>query len=154
VSAVVGIDFSTFYVDLVKLDETDAAASWLRVELAGANAWDRTRALAYTMPLRSWWDDVYLAAIERPMMDQQRVLARVQGVILARIPATVHCWEVRPDEWKKPLGLKITEKPDAAAFPGMQYVSGPNGEPWTQDAYDALGVALYARETNRKGIAA
>lgn len=148
---VVGIDFSTFHIDLVRLDENHNRADWLRITADANNAWDRTRQLAADLPRGTWWDGTYLTAIEKPMNDQQRVLGRVQGVILAAIPTTIQVWEVRPDEWKQPLGIKLADKPTWHDLPGITTTVGID---WTQDALDALAVALYARDTNHKAVQA
>lgn len=149
-SSVVGIDFSSFAIDLVKLDETEDAASWTHVKLDGGGAWDRTRHLPLFMPKASWWDDVYLCAIEAPMGFKSQVLYRVQGALLSTIPQAVWTWEVRLHEWKGALGLKPAAKPAWSHFPGMQLDA--NGNEWAQDVLDALGVAKYARDTNQKAL--
>lgn len=156
-SAVVGIDFSSFAVDLVTLDESADHATWWRIPLRGGDALHRTRTLRDLMPRLSFYDDIYLVAIEKPFGPSrlaQSVLMRVQGAIAVSIPSRIPVWEVTPYEWKKPLGLKITEKPplDGSCFPPMHYDSGL--EPWPQDALDALGVALYARAASAAGVAA
>lgn len=154
-SSVVGIDFSSFAIDLVKLDETHNEASWTRVNLDGATAWDRTRKLPAVMPGASWWDDVYLCAVESPKsagFKVATVMHRVQGSLLASIPAAVWTWEVTPAEWKGHLGIKANVKPGwgdiATKAPGLllQYKTVP------QDALDALGVALFARDTNQRAV--
>lgn len=153
-SCVVGIDFSSFAIDLVKLDETANQATWTRVKLDGGNAWDRTRKLPRFMPKASWWDDVYLCAIEKPMHDQQRVLGRVQGSVIACIPPAIWTWEVNVAEWKKALGVPIREKPTPSHFAGFVLNGWATvaAVPWEQDAYDALGVALFARNLNQTAV--
>ncbi len=156
-SAVVGCDFSTHAIDLVKLDETDNHATWTRIPLEGTTAWERTRHAAQQMPRGSYWDDVYLAAIESPKsagFNTATKLHRVQGVVLANIPAGLHVWEVTPAEWKKQLGISVSVKPSPRDFPALLDIATCGFLDWPQDALDALGIALYARETNRKGIAA
>jgi hypothetical protein len=74
---------------------------------------------------------------------------RAQGAILAAVPDRVEVWEVTPDEWKKHLGILPSTKPAWSAFAASFF-----DEFWPQDARDALGVALYARDTNAQGIAA
>lgn len=157
-SSVVGIDFSSFAVDLVKLDETANEASWLRVKLDGGSAWDRTRKLPLFMPRASYWDDVYLCAIESPKsagFKVATVMHRVQGSVIACVPSAVWMWEVTPSEWKKPLGVKLKDKPTFSDFPPtMKHDGTQPWATWEQDALDALGVAMYARDANAAGIAA
>ena len=149
---VVGIDLSSRAVDLVRLDENNDEAEWVSVPLVGQNAWDRTRTIPSAMPAASWWSETYLVAIEQPFGPSrlaQSVLMRAQGAILASIPDRITVWEVRPEVWKKHVGVAPRDKPSWSAFPPSFF-----DDYWPQDARDALGVALYARGTNAAGIAA
>lgn len=149
---VVGIDLSSRAIDLVRLDENDDTADWLSIPLIGANAWDRTRTIADAMPRATWWENAYLVAIEQPFGPSrlaQSVLMRAQGAILASIPNGRPVWEVRPEVWKKHIGVHPRHKPSWSSFPPSLF-----DEYWDQNARDALGVALYARDTNAAGIAA
>lgn len=149
--AVVGIDFSGRALDIVKLDENVDEATWMSVPLVGAAAWERARSVCTSMPPSGYWDDVYICAIEKPFGPSrlaQSVLMRVQGAILAAVPRGVHVWEVTPDEWKRHLGIPRTAKPSWGDLPGSFF-----DDHWPQDARDALGIALYARDTNAQGIA-
>jgi hypothetical protein len=154
----VGVDLSTHAIDLIRLDENTNKAEWVHLELIGPNAWERTRAVRYAMPTRSWWDDVFLVAIERPMGFASGALARVQGAVLASIPETVTAWDVQPQTWKAALGIKARTKPVWADFPPVR-LDASHGGVWdgtgaiAQDALDALGVALWARDLNAAGIA-
>lgn len=165
-SAVLGIDLSTFAVDLVKLDETTNQAEWRRVELEGGNALERLMSVQKVMPSWSYYDDCYLAAIEIPYgRGQSGVLAklnRVFGAIVASLPLGLHLWEITPQAWRKELGLKgnATKQEAARAVWRLMSVidpltSGNTSEmAWPQDALDAYAVAYYAREQNRRGIEA
>lgn len=159
-TAVLGIDLSSYVVELVKLDETTDEATWTRVALEGKTAFDRLRALPAAMPTPSWFDDVYLAAIEYPTPDQQRILRLFEGAIAALIPPRIQVWEARPSEWKAGVGLK--QKPtcddlDQLCPDGWQ-ITGPPGlymdTPEAQNGRDAYCIALWARTLNRRGIAA
>lgn len=150
--SVVGIDLSSKAIDLVRIDENNDEAEWISVPLAGKTAWDRTRTIGRLMPTASWWADVYLCAIEQPFGPSRRaqsVLMRAQGAILAAVPEHVEVWEVTPDDWKRHLGIPSSSKPSWSVFASSFF-----DEFWPQDARDALGVALYARDTNAAGIAA
>jgi len=166
VPSVVGCDLSSKAIDLVKLDEASNRASWVRCELAGADAWERTLSIREALWLAdghagSWWDDVYLVAIEKPVNDQQRVLGRVQGAILASLPAALRhphcCWEVHPSTWKAGLGLKgkptwtDIERLSGTPFPihGSDFWAADD-----QNALDAYALALWARDENAKAVAA
>ncbi len=148
-SVIVGIDLSSKAIDIVRLDEDKDEAAWLRVDLGGLNAFERTRNIQVAMPKGSFWDDVYMCAMERPFVKfGQDVIRLAQGATLACIPRNVEVWEVAVSQWKKHLSIPIREKPAWDRFP-MSF----HRENWPQDALDALGVALYAREVNASGIA-
>lgn len=155
-STVAGIDLSSRAIDIVKLDEDTDQAEWFRFELEGASAWERTRQVRERLPGSSWWDDVYLAAIETPFPDQQGVLRRVQGAVMACIPNRVVAWEANQAAWKR--GLELKAKPTAEdverLMPGIEF-EGMRSVLWAvgmQDTWDAACIALWARETNRRGI--
>lgn len=158
---VLGIDMSTFAIDLVLLDENEARATWHRVNLddgvKGELAWDRVRRIADRMPSGSFWDDVYLASIERPFSQSRKDPIRlVQGAVMACVPARLDLWECAPQTWKAHLKFKGRGKPTLAAFPPIA-LDAHQGSVWAdgplaQDAVDALGVALWARDTNAQLI--
>ena len=175
-SAVVGVDLSTKALDLVKLDESSNRAEWVRCELDGRNAWGRTLGVRWNMRDRAlsavgaFWDDVYLVALEAPYGHGSDLLNRVVGAVAASLPAALRsperCWIVRPDEWKHGLGLK--EKPSwGDLFMLLGYYPDIHGTSYArlqkqftyvdeieQHARDAYCLALWAREENRKGVAA
>jgi hypothetical protein len=145
----VGVDISTHAIDLVRLDENGNTADWRSIALIGSTAWDRVRSIRTRMPPSSWWDDVYLCAVERPFSRTRNDAVRLaQGAVVATIPSRIEVWEVAPQTWKAALGIPYGTKPTADAFP-----DGLVEADWPQDARDALGVALYARNTNATGIA-
>jgi hypothetical protein len=149
---VLGIDLSSKAIDLVLLDENHDTARWERVTLEGPDAFQRARDVRRKMPLPSWFvnNDVYLVAIERPFVRRgQDVIRLVQGAVLSCLGRELEVWEVSPSQWKNHLGVPMRTKPDRAAFPAF-HLFAPTV--WEQDAYDALGVALYARDLNAKAI--
>lgn len=156
-ATVLGCDFSTFAVDLVKLDETSQRAEWRRVTLEGASALERLMSVQEVMPPSGFYDDCYLAAIEIPYgRGQSGVLAklnRVFGAIVASLPPRLHLWEVTPQEWRKELGLAGNASKETCAEAveriGRIYLS--HGGRWPQDALDAYAVAYYARQVNARG---
>jgi hypothetical protein len=161
-SAVVGIDLSTRAIDLVRLGESIDLATHMRISLEQASkrasAWERTLGLPALMPEASWWDDVYLVAIEAPYGASTggvAVLNRVVGAIVASLPRALQrperVWAVRPDEWKTRLGLKAKPSADDIARLGLRML-GEHAD--TQDARDALCLAYFARELNASGLAA
>jgi hypothetical protein len=161
-SATVGCDLSSRRLDLVKLDDLNVATH-LPVELERdrrATSWERTLALPELMPPSSWWEDVYLVCIEAPYgagTGTVAVLNRVVGALAARLPPLLRvperCWLVRPDEWKRGLGLRVDGKPSPEDLERLPLILWSNREPpRTQDARDALCLAYYARELNMEAV--
>jgi hypothetical protein len=149
---VVGIDLSSHAIDLVQLNENNDHATWHNIILTGLSAWDRTRTVPSGMKTIDW-ANVYLAAIEKPFGPSrlaQSVLMRIQGAILASIPFRIPVWEVTPEEWKRHLSLPRTRKP---LMSDLAVIRGCEGR-WSQDARDAAGIALYARDVNAAAVAA
>jgi hypothetical protein len=109
-SYVVGIDFSTRAVDLVKYDiDLRLAPLWDDLELEGDDAWDRTFTVADVVPstAHSYWDDVVAIGIEDPRGHGAGRLYRVQGGIMARIPERLRSSTIKlePSKWRKIVGL-------------------------------------------------
>jgi hypothetical protein len=172
-SACVGVDLSSKALDLVKLSEDSNRAEWVRCVLAGKTAWERTLNVRGALIPGCWgrelaessfWDDVYLVAIEAPMGFRSNTLDRVVGAVAASLPARLRtperCWVVRPDEWKKGLGLRA--KPTAE---DMRRLTDGKERFWTSlpDVYDEAGrqngrdaycLAMWARDTNARAVAA
>jgi hypothetical protein len=151
---VLGIDFSSHAVDLVLADENRDRAEWLRVDLIGGKAFDRTREVRQSMPAAGWYTDhgVYLIALERPFSSSRNDAIRlVQGAVLACLPRRIEVWEVTQQQWKPRLGLKQREKPTVAdlqrAYPDLTIDAG-----WPQDALDAAAMAFWARDLNAEII--
>ena len=164
-SSYVGVDLSTRFVDLVKLDEESDRAEWVRVPLVGENAIDRARSyrdkvdfLGWskrsdgTVQFHSeWWDDVILCALEDPAgRGDTRKIARVQGVVIATIPSRVHVWTMAPSEWRKACGLPGNcSKHDVARFAAARWQPIDAMRNVTQDALDAWAIAYAARAINQ-----
>lgn len=151
---VLGIDLSSFAVDLVLLDETTAAAEWHRLELAGGSSFDRCRDVARVMPSRSWLEErgVYLVAIEKPTAASFVSAAAqfpVYGAVAVSLPASLLVWSFAPAEWKAALRIPLARKPTADEIAA---VVGDVAWTWPQDALDACGIAYAAREMNRRAI--
>jgi Holliday junction resolvasome RuvABC endonuclease subunit len=161
VSRVLGIDLSSFNVDLVTLDEDSDAAGWTRVALGTDkdSALDRLRRVAEAMPPASFYEDIYLAAVESPYGTRlergtQAKLNRVFGAVCACLPARVHLWEVMPGDWRKALGLKgnASKEECAEAVRALWLAVPGSAGDVPQDALDAYAVAYYAREHNHRGV--
>ena len=162
-SVVVGIDLSSHAIDLVRLDETTNRAEWVRLPLEGATSFERCRSVAAAMATlgTGFYDDAYLAAIERPktrFMPSAAALFPVFGAVLVSLPAALPVWDVSPGDWRKGLGLKgnaTKEECQLAVielWDNVSEVAYCDGE--TQDTFDAWAVAFFARELNARGVSA
>lgn len=158
-SVVLGIDVSSHAIDMVKLDETTNDATWQRFRLVGRTAFERLRQVAEAMPTATFYDDVYLVAIETPktrFLKSAGALFPVYGAVVAAIPGNLELWDVAPTVWRHGLGLpgNATKEQVALAaidlWDNIAQVAYLDGE--TQDTYDAFAVALWARDENAKGI--
>lgn len=154
---IAGIDLSTRFVDVVKLDEDTDAATWHRFPLTGNDAFDRARSVGLAVPGRamSFWDDVVAVGIEDPRGYGAGFIYRVQGAVLACIPAQrlVHPW--LPSQWRKAVGM-----PGNASKVDVHYfVTGATDhdaliQEWPQDACDAYCIALATRQALHGAVAA
>ena len=73
-SKVLGIDLRlSFNIDLVTIDETTDDADWTRLSLGDEKvpALDRLRQVSFVMPTASFYDDIFLIAIEEPYGSNQ-----------------------------------------------------------------------------------
>lgn len=146
---VAGIDFSSFAVDVVLLDEDTDAASWHRFELTGQDAFDRTREVRAAMPDPSFWDDVLACGIEQPQARGPRAanigaLYRIQGAVLACLPCPLLVQPLLPSSWRKTVGLKgNATKLEVSVFADGVWANPPDDLPF--DATDAYCIALAIR---------
>lgn len=162
--SICGIDFSTRAVDVVLLDEDTDAATWHRFELLGNDAFDRARNVEGNIPGRTdpLWDEVVAIGIEDPRGYGAGSLYRVQGAILASLPAWLLVHPLIPSQWRKTVGLPGNASKDMIrAFTGIKrWHADPRFIPssvttttdyeavipaWPQDAHDAYCIALATR---------
>lgn len=161
---IVGIDLSTFAIDLVKLDEDTDDATWFRAELGTSKRpkLERLRSIRANMPVASWWDDVSLVGIEQPAGRSRGGLSDVAaayGAALQAIPASIRVRQFRPAEWRKACGLPGNcSKDTVAEFSNALrwdrsvgvYLAHPDEfREWPQDACDAYAIAYAARTINQ-----
>ena len=72
-SIVLGIDFSSYAIDIVGVDQDDLEPpTWTRYTLIGQDAFDRTRTIGHFMPSRS--SSTYDNVIAIPCPGTTRVL--------------------------------------------------------------------------------
>jgi Holliday junction resolvasome RuvABC endonuclease subunit len=148
---IAGIDFSTFAVDVVLLDEDSDAATWHRAALDGQDAFDRARDVRRAMrDLSHIWDDVLACGIEQTQMRGSGMasaysLYRVQGAVLACIPPMMLVQPLIPAAWRKTVGLKgNATKLDVAEWV-IHNAPLEIADKWPQDAMDAYCIALATR---------
>jgi hypothetical protein len=162
-AAVAGIDLSTRAIDIVKLDETTNNATWHRIQPQGKNAWERLLNARALMPTTSWWDDVYMVAVERPYGVGKSIhdLMRAMGAVVAALPPALMVWELSPAEWRKGIGLPGNATKDECRLKVLQNAWDSDSDSWAlmevlwpQDALDAYAIAYTARAINQQAIEA
>jgi hypothetical protein len=140
---VCGIDYSTRAIDAVFVDLDDIAPPlWIRHELVGEDAWERTRQVRFWSV--AFAEDVLAVGLEEPRGRNAGALYRVQGAILARLPGRVLVEPWVPSQWRKAVGLSgsasKTEIRDRA-----ESDLATEFNVWPQDACDAYCIALATR---------
>lgn len=168
-SAVAGIDFSSFQADVVLLSEDDDTAIHHVLEFGKTgDAFERARRVREAFPSRGWWLEHCVAVgIEDPRgaaRNVDSVLYRIQGAILACLPQMLMVQPWKPGEWRKQLGISNVGKEAPAQFARDRWAWNPTWvgvpEPLdrSQDAADAFCVAWATRDrlvkTQMKGAAA
>jgi hypothetical protein len=160
-STVLGIDFSSFAVDIVALvDDEREAIALPQIQLDGPRAIDRARRVPEISPseLAAW--GVWLVAIEEPYSQNRgtvRALSRVQGAILARLPLWLRVVETPPTEWLavfsglETVPARTSERKALAKDKAVERVGYP-ATFWTHDQADAYGIGWAVRELNSRGI--
>ncbi len=154
---VCGCDYSSKFVDLVTVPlDGPGAPVWHRFPLVGADAFDRARSVAQAVPgpTSVLWDDILSVGIEDPRGQNAGAMYRVQGAILARIPARMLVRPFIPSEWRKGVGLKGNASKETVASYAHSFAAGAYTRPdwpvvdaleatrWPQDAWDAYCIAL------------
>lgn len=152
-TAVAGIDFSSFAIDVVLLDEDTDDAEHHRIVLPKkADALTRARAVRDLMPPRTRWHDQAVAiGIEKPFSRNGRggdTMAIVLGAIIASLPADLPLHLIRADDWRRACELKIRQpradhKRAAIDFAGDRWADHPM--PLTSDCADAYCIAHATR---------
>lgn len=150
---VAGIDYSTHAVDVVHVHLDDFQGPWwFRYEMEGNDAFDRARR-AY-IPSGQAWDDVLAVGIEDPRGQNAGALYRVQGAILAQIPAAKLVHPLIPSQWRKLVGLPGNATKQQVYLRSWEFIydehPGKTGTDWAerawpQDAHDAHCIALATR---------
>lgn len=160
-SLVVGIDVSSFAVDIIAIPSEDGywregwTPRWTHCRLEGSDAFDRTRTVGQVVPGRaaSFWDDVLAVGIEEPAGRNPGFSFRVQGAVLSQIPAHKLVEKWMPSQWRKAVGMPgNATKATVNAWVGERW--GEALDFWTQDACDAYCIALATRQAIERQAAA
>lgn len=150
---VAGIDYSTRYVDIVTVPlDGNAAPIWHRFPLTGADAFDRARSVADAMPGRTsvLYDDIIAIGIEHPAGHHGTgALLRVQGAILARIPARMLVHPLPPGKWRKIVGLPGNASKEDVRVWALSEVRGFAHLNWRAASYDCTDAYCIALATRR-----
>lgn len=142
-TAFAGIDFDTFGVHVVLLQEDRPRADYHHFPLEdGADAFERTRSVRDAMPARGWWNDhgVVAAGIEEPAGRSVGFAFRVQGGILACLPRRLLVEKFMPSQWRKAVGLPGNCTKDRVRL--FVHDDLRARARWRQDACDAFCLAL------------
>lgn len=155
---IVGIDYSTRFVDLVFLDYDDASAEWKRIDLGGPGLGFQA-ALRAGRRVRSAvdWETTAIAVLEEPAGVNFRtafLLGMVAGQVTAAMPERVIVNYISPPVWRKLFGvsgraLGVKERVRRRAVQ-LGFDPGP-GTPL--DAYEAFAIAWVMREENARADA-
>jgi hypothetical protein len=146
---VAGIDLSSFFVDVVLVDQDTGRVDWHRYPLGSdGDAFDRARQVRLVMPgpTSELWDDVLAIGIEDPAGRHGVIpLVRVQGAILACLPAATLVNAYKPARWKFLAGMPGGATKDMvrtrSLIVGSPWAMGQAADQWPQDAHDAHLIA-------------
>lgn len=141
-----GIDYSTQRINLVVLDDDELVGRWVYTVPAGSgDAFDRARKVKLIMPGHAFWAQREVAAVglEEPRGNGDGSLHRVQGAILACLPADLLVQPLMPGQWKARAGVGGgATKEDVRVFvEGLEW----RARNWSQDDCDAYCMARAVR---------
>jgi hypothetical protein len=164
--AVAGIDFDTKRVHVVLIPDEGFTAEYHRIWLNPAADYGITaaRTIRRAFPTRTWWEDngVWLAGIEQTFSHDARTagaLGRVQGAVLACLPAAITVVPTPSHEWlrtftgRAKLPVRSSERKKLAREQA-QALTRLELDDWPDDGCDAYGIACAVRAINEDGIAA
>jgi hypothetical protein len=152
---VVGVDVSSYAIDLVGLPLDEGVMRVKHIPLAGATAIERAMLAPALIPSGRAWDEVCSVAIERPYGpggDTLFALHLVVGAVVAALPTRL-CPPrlLRPASWRKYAGVGgRATKARVKAF--TVEIVGPAAEHWKQDTCDAYCIARANRAIERGEI--
>lgn len=141
---VLGVDLSSFAIDVVELGD-DNSAEHHRYDLGSGDILDRIRRVHYVMPHRDTWEQAEAIGMERPAAKFGAwQVSMAFGAVLQCLPYGVLVEWLVSTTWKKELlGSGKASKMDALAWVGDNWWNHPM--PLTEDAADAYCVARTIR---------
>lgn len=150
-----GIDLSTRFIDIVTLPlngEGAEGALWRRFAIDDPRdddlrAFRATRRVPVALAQFDWTDVelAYVEAVWNRAYDVLKKLARIQGAVIASIPASVAIIdETASTEWKQACGLPANATKDECMAQALT-LGFDTGEAMPQDGADAFLVAVGMR---------
>ena len=103
-----GLDVAATHLDIVSVDLDTGAVKSHRFP-GGKKGWETARSMREVLPHASYWDDVALLAIERPVGARTSTIwaqGLVIGAVLALVPQSVLIQDFQANEWKTLVGLR------------------------------------------------
>lgn len=148
---IAGIDLSSFFVDIVLIEDRKLP-TWERIDLKpGQDAFARARNVALRA-YPAWLFDCEAIGIEEPRGMNPGPTFRVQGGVLTVLPPDVLVQPWVPSQWRKAVGLPGNcKKPEIMSF--VKARLGAVAVDWPQDACDAWCIAEATRLAVEKGSA-
>lgn len=145
-----GIDISTRNIDAVFVDANSDRAAWHRFPLFGRDAWERTRDVPRALVdggFPELMETTIAVAIEEPAGKNPGRIFRVQGALLAAIPAATLAFSLMPSQWRRQVGIPgNAPKEDVefwCRFASPAAITGQfTGCSWAEDAFDAYCLSL------------
>jgi hypothetical protein len=147
-----GIDYSTFFVDIVLVSDADLAHR--RISLRGPDSYERVRELREQMPTGEEWRDegVVAVGIEEPRGKGNGALLRVQGALLALLPRYMLVHPMAPQTWRKTIGLKGSGCRAELKLASTDWSLEHGGDiGWPEDAHEAHCMARAVQMLTKEG---
>lgn len=144
---ILGIDLSSFGVDVVELNERDGRAHHHRYDLGKGDILERVRRVHYVLPHRDRWERAVAIGLERPAAKFGAwQVSMVFGAVLQCLPYGILVTWLTANSWKARAlgkGHGSASKDEVLAWAGDHWADHPS--PLTQDAADAYGLAVAVR---------
>jgi hypothetical protein len=146
-----GLDVAAGGLDIVTVDLDTHVPQWHHLP-GGAKGWDTARKMREVLPHPSYWDDIALLAIERPIGIRTNVIwaqGLVIGAVLARVPASVVIQDYQANEWKALVGLSGGASKEEVMAWASEFGSSSD---WDEHACDALAICHASLNHNNAGV--